>query len=428
MTTATATNWWWNKLIGIMEVTERWLNKLIDMEEVMYQGMILGPMIVMLTSFYSINLVSVMFAGHIGDLQLAAANLAHSWAVITGFSFMFGLSAVVEPLCRQAYRTRTYRMLQIHLQTSCIISFFFSIAIALLWWYSDAILVHVFHQDHDIAKEAGVYLKFLIPGLFGYGVLQNVMRFLKAQSILDPMFVFLLASLVIHIAYHRVCFGSLDSFNHITWNYGFSFEPFHHIVTNLKLALPSAAMGLFKYPSHRPHAVFRFESSSPELQTRAENPGEVRHVVAAAVKLTILFGLDLCLALLNHHVGWAGLFSNNVEIIKKFASMIPLLLISFILDFSQGILSGGHGFKPWKQPLAEMQGVARGCGWQRGATCINLATLYFIGMPIAGLVAFKVMDRLDMWSSYLSFRLIATDIIAEIMETDRGLNKWPSTK
>ncbi|KAM3267025.1 protein DETOXIFICATION 18 [Capsicum annuum] len=255
-----------------MEVTERWLNKLIDMEEVMYQGMILGPMIVMLTSFYSINLVSVMFAGHIGDLQLAAANLAHSWAVITGFSFMFGLSAVVEPLCRQAYRTRTYRMLQIHLQISCIILFFFSIAIALLWWYSDAILVHVFHQDYDIAKEAGVYLKFLIPGLFGYGVLQNVMRFLKAQSILDPMFVFLLASLVIHIAiiaYALVHWTGLgfkgaslatsisiwisllmfslyvffsNSFNHITWNYGFSFEPFHHLVTNLKLALPSAAM------------------------------------------------------------------------------------------------------------------------------------------------------------------------------------------
>ncbi|KAM3267004.1 protein DETOXIFICATION 18-like [Capsicum annuum] len=107
---------------------------------------------------------------------------------------------------------------------------------------------------------------------------------------------------------------------------------------------------------------------------RAENPDRVRNVVAVAVKLTILLGLDLCLALLNHHVAWAGLFSDNAKIIKKFASMIPLLLISFILDFSQGILSG----------------VARGCGWQRGAMCINLATLYFIGMPIAGLVAFKL--------------------------------------
>lgn len=35
-------------------------------------------------------------------------------------------------------------------------------------------------------------------------------------------------------------------------------------------------------------------------------------------------------------------------------------------------------------------GVARGCGWQRLATVINLGTFYLIGMPISVLCGFKL--------------------------------------
>lgn len=35
-------------------------------------------------------------------------------------------------------------------------------------------------------------------------------------------------------------------------------------------------------------------------------------------------------------------------------------------------------------------GVARGCGWQRLVTVINLATFYLIGMPIAAFCGFKL--------------------------------------
>lgn len=35
-------------------------------------------------------------------------------------------------------------------------------------------------------------------------------------------------------------------------------------------------------------------------------------------------------------------------------------------------------------------GVARGCGWQHLAVYINLAMFYFIGMPIAMLLGFKL--------------------------------------
>jgi multidrug resistance protein, MATE family len=39
-------------------------------------------------AYYAIPLVSVMFAGRLGDLQLAAATLGNSWGTVTGIALM----------------------------------------------------------------------------------------------------------------------------------------------------------------------------------------------------------------------------------------------------------------------------------------------------------------------------------------------------
>jgi multidrug resistance protein, MATE family len=159
-------------------------------------------------------------------------------------------------------------MLGVYLQASCIISFLFSIIVSILWFYTEPILIFL-HQDTEIAKIAALYMKFLIPGLFAYGFLQNILRFLQTQSIVIPPVVLSLLPLVIHtgIAYALVHWTILGfkgaslavsislwlsllimsvyvictkKLKH-TWE-GFSFDSFHYIFTNLKLALPSAAM------------------------------------------------------------------------------------------------------------------------------------------------------------------------------------------
>lgn len=68
--------------------SNRWCAKLIDVEEAKNQMIFSLPMVVVNSCFYFINLISVMFAGHLGKLHLAASNLANSWAMVTGFSFM----------------------------------------------------------------------------------------------------------------------------------------------------------------------------------------------------------------------------------------------------------------------------------------------------------------------------------------------------
>ncbi|KAM2142180.1 hypothetical protein ACFX1Q_008363 [Malus domestica] len=102
---------------------EGWWNKVLDLEEAKNQVLFSLPMILTNVCFYMIPLISVMFAGHLGELQLAGATLANSWATVTGFAFMVGLSGALETLCGQGFGAKLYRMLGIYLQASSIISF-----------------------------------------------------------------------------------------------------------------------------------------------------------------------------------------------------------------------------------------------------------------------------------------------------------------
>lgn len=410
----------------------RWWNKVLDVEETKNQVLFSLPMILSNVFYYLITLVSVMFAGHLGDLELAGATLANSWAVVTGFAFMVGLSGSLETLCGQGFGAKSYRMLGIYLQASSILSFLFSIIISVIWFYTEPILI-LLQQDPQISKTAALYIKFLIPGLFAYGFLNNILRFLQTQSVVMPLIFLSVIPLVIHIgiAYGLVHWTALGfkgaplaasislwistlmlamyvvrskKMEH-TWT-GFSLESFHYVLTDLKLALPSAAMVCLEYLAFEILVLLAGLMPNSELTTSliamcvnteaiaymityglsaaastrvsnelgAGNPDRAKNAMAVTLKLSVLLGFLVVLALALGHNIWAGFFSDSPAIIEEFASMTPFLAISIMLDSVQGVLSG----------------VARGCGWQHLAMYVNLATFYLIGVTIACLLGFKL--------------------------------------
>lgn len=275
-------------------------------------------------------------------------------------------------------------------------------------------------------------MRFLIPGLFAYGILQNLLRFLQTQSVVSPLVIFSLVPLLLHcllnyLLLHFTTLGSKGTalatsltawfgliimiiyvscskkFEH-TWK-GLSKESFCHVFSNLKLALPSAAMVCFEYwafeilvllaglmPNSQATtsliaicvntqsiAYMGTYGLSAAASTRVSNElgagkvSQAKHAMRVTIRLSLLLATLFVLALgLGHNI-WVGFFSDNASIIKAFASMTPLLCTSIFLDSIQGILSG----------------VCRGCGWQHLAVFVNLATFYVFGMPIAYLTAFK---------------------------------------
>ncbi|PPD76373.1 hypothetical protein GOBAR_DD26705 [Gossypium barbadense] len=376
--------------------------KVMDLGEAKTQIMFAVPMVLSNVFYFSITMVSVMFAGHLGEVELAGSTLANSWATVTGFAFMTGLSGALETLCGQGFGAKMYKMLGIYLQASCIISFFFSIIISVLWSFTEPILV-LLHQDPEISRAAAVYIKYLIPGLFAYGFLQNILRFLQTQSVVIPLVVFSVVPLGIHfgVVYSLVNKTSVgykgapmaasisiwisflllalyvlfaNKFQN-TWT-GFSLESFRYIIRNSKLALPSAAMVCVNTENIAYMITYGLSaagSTRVSNESGAGNPNRAKHAMTVTLKLSILLALVVVLTLALGHDIWAGFFSDSHSIIKQFAQLTPLLIVSIVIDAIQGVLSG----------------VARGCGWQRLAVLVNLGAFYFIGMPIASVLGFK---------------------------------------
>ncbi|KAL4325601.1 hypothetical protein GQ457_11G013550 [Hibiscus cannabinus] len=405
--------------------------KVMDLAEAKVQILFAVPMVLCNVFYFLITMVSVMFAGHLGDVELAGSTLANSWAIVTGFAFMTGLSGALETLCGQSFGAKMYNMLGIYLQASCIISFLFSVIISIIWVFTEPILI-LLHQDPEISKMAALYMKYLIPGLFAYGFLQNLLRFLQTQSILIPLVVFSVIPLGIHfgIVYSLVNKTSLgfrgaamaasisiwisflslatyvvfaDKFKN-TWK-GWSFESFRYIIRNSKIALPSAAMVCLEFWAFEILVFLAGLMPNPKITTPliaicanteniaymityglsaaastrvsnelgAGNPDKAKQAMTVTLKLSVLLALVVVLTLTLGHDIWSGFFSDNHSIMEKFAQMTPLLAVSIAIDAIQGVLSG----------------VARGSGWQNLVVLVNLGNFYFIGMPIAMLLGFK---------------------------------------
>ncbi|KAI4346810.1 hypothetical protein L6164_007676 [Bauhinia variegata] len=421
-----------------------WWNKVLDFDEAKKQILFALPMVLNNLFYYMIPLISLMLAGHFGELQLAGATLANSWNVVSGLGVVTGLSGALETLCGQAFGAEEYQILGVYLQASCIVSTLFSIIISIIWFFTEPILV-LLHQSHDIARTAASYMKFLIPGLFAYGYMQNIMRFLQTQSVVTPLIVLSGVPLLIHvgIAYAFV-HGTALKFKGAalavsvsfwismlllvfyvkcgkkfkqTWK-GFSVQSFHYILTDLKLALPSATMSCLEYWAFEVLVILAGLLPNSEISTSliaicvntqaigymitvglsaavstrvsnelgADHPDRAKVAMGVSVKLTLICAFCVILALVFGHSLWISLFSKSTRIKEEFAAMRPLLAATLLLDAVQGVLSG----------------VARGCGWQNIGVYVNLVAFYFVGMPISIILAFKTkLHAKGLWTGLI---------------------------
>ncbi|KAL5197943.1 hypothetical protein ABZP36_001455 [Zizania latifolia] len=409
-----------------------WLGRVVDADEARAQMRFAVPMVLTNMSFYGIPLVSVMFSGHLGDVHLAGATLGNSWATVTGYAFVTGLSGALETLCGQAYGARMYRMLGLYLQSSLIMSAAVSVLISVLWCFTEPLLL-LLRQDPEVSLAAAAFVRAQVPGLFAFSFLQCLLRYLQTQSVVVPLVVCSLAPFLLHVVLAHLLVNVLGlglagasaaisvtfwvSFLMLlayvlrsekfadTWN-GFSAEAFRFVLPTIKLATPSAVMvcleywafellvliaGLLPNPTVSTSLIAMCSSTeaiaymitygfSAAVSTRVSNEigaGNVegaKKAVAVTLKLSVFLAAAFVLLLGFGHGSWAGLFSGSAVIVAEFAAVTPLMMTSILLDSAQGVLSG----------------VARGCGWQHLAAVTNLVAFYFIGMPLAIFFAFKL--------------------------------------
>ncbi|XP_074316586.1 protein DETOXIFICATION 16-like [Silene latifolia] len=398
--------------------------------EVKKQVWLAGPLISVNLLIFCLQLISIMFVGHLDELSLSGACMATSFSSVTGFSLLMGMASALDTFCGQSYGAKRYDRLGIHLQRAIIVLTLVSIPLAVIWANSKSILIAL-GQDPAIATEAGHYARFLIPGLFANGILQSLIRFLQTQNIVFPMMITTGISTLLHLPLcwvfvfrsglgHKgaaLATGISYSVNATllalyvkfssscakTWT-GFSSEACQQLLTFVRLSIPSAFMvcleswsfefmvlsaGLLPNPVLEtsvlsiclntaatvwmiPFGLSGAVSTRVSNELGAGHPRIAKVAVSVVLFLAITEGIVVGIILISIRNIWGYAYSNEKEVTRYVAIMLPILAASNFLDSIQSVLSG----------------IARGCGWQKIGAFINLGSYYIVGIPLAILLAF----------------------------------------
>ncbi|KAH7549836.1 hypothetical protein JRO89_XS13G0089700 [Xanthoceras sorbifolium] len=366
--------------------------------ELKKQMRLAGPLVVVSFLQYSLQMISVMFVGRLDELSLASASMATSFAGVTGFSFMLGMASALETLCGQAFGAKQYHMLGIHMQRAMLVLTLVSIPIAVLWGFTEEIFT-MLKQDPEISMHAGLYAWWLIPSILPYGLLQCQLRFLQAQNNVLPLIISTGISSLVHVL---ACWTSIFRFGF--GNKGFSKEALDDLLSFIELGIPSALMVCLEQWSYEFLIIVSGLLSNPKLETSmmsismntsavafripfglgsaistrvsnelgAGRPYAARLAVLIVMFLAVTQGLLLSSIAVAVRSIWGYMYTNDEELVRYLASVMPVLAISNFLDGMQTVLSG----------------TTRGCGWQKIGAYVNLGSYYLVGLPFAIILTF----------------------------------------
>ncbi|RLM99419.1 protein DETOXIFICATION 16-like [Panicum miliaceum] len=399
-----------------------------------------GPLVASCILQNAVQLVSVMFVGHLGELPLAGASLASSLANVTGFSLLSGMASALDTFCGQAFGSRQYGLLGVYKQRAMLVLALACVPIAVVWANAGQILILI-GQDHDIAEEAGAYSRWLIPCLVPYVPLACHIRFVQTQGIVVPV---MASSGVTALSHVFVCWalvfkagmGSkgaalsnaisycvnlamlalyvrLSGACTRTWT-GFSTEAFKELRRFTELAIPSAMMVCLEWWSFELLVLLSGLLPNPKLETSvlsiclntgsllfmipfglctaistrvsnelgAGQPHAAKLATRVVMCIAMSAGLVLASTMILLRNFWGYMYSNEPEVITYIAKLIPVLAISFFTD-------GLH---------SSLSGVLIGCGEQKVGARVNLGAFYMVGVPMAVLLAFVLhLNGMGLW-------------------------------
>lgn len=156
------------------------------------------PITAMNCLVYVRAVVSVLFLGHLGSLELAGGALSIGFTNITGYSVLVGLASGLEPVCSQAYGSKNWDLLSLSLQRMIFILFLAIIPISLLWINMETIMIAM-GQDKDITSTAATYCIYSLPDLLTNTLLQPLRVFLRSQRVTQPMMYCSLIAVIFHV-------------------------------------------------------------------------------------------------------------------------------------------------------------------------------------------------------------------------------------
>lgn len=425
-------------------------------------GKISGPSAITGLVLYSRSMISMLFLGYLGELQLAGGSLAIGFANITGYSVLSGLAMGMEPICGQAYGAKQMKLLGLTLQRTVLLLLSTSIPISITWLHMKRILLWC-GQDPQISSAAQTFISFSIPDLFFLSFLHPLRVYLRTQNIILPLTYCSSISVLLHLPlnfllvhYFRMGIKGV-ALSMVLTNLNLvilllSFIYFSRVYKDswvsptldclrgwsslLSLAVPTCVSvclewwwyefmiilcGLLGNPKatvasmgvliQTTSLVYVFPSSlSLGVSTRVGNELGANRPHRARISMIVSLGCAAALGgaatmfMTAVRYRWGRLFTADPEILKLTAVALPIA----------GLCELGN------YPQTTGCGVLRGSARPSVGANINLGSFYLVGMPVAVFLGFGLkMGFAGLWIGLLAAQAsCATLMLLVLCNTD----------
>ncbi|KAL3519473.1 hypothetical protein ACH5RR_017622 [Cinchona calisaya] len=429
----------------------------------------------------SMSMSTRIFAGHLGNLELAAASLGNQGIQLFAYGLMLGMGSAVETLCGQAYGAHRHDMLGVYLQRSIVVLTLTGLPVTIVYVLSKPLLLWL-GESKSMASAAAIFVYGLIPQIFAYAVNFPIQKFLQAQSIVAPSAYISLGTLFLHIflswiSVYKIGLGLIGAslvlslswwiivgaqFLYIlmsdkckaTWT-GFRLEAFKGLWEFVKLSAASAVMLCLETWYFQILVLIAGLLPDPELaldslsvcmavnglmfmvsvgfnaaasvrvgnELGAGNPKSAAFAVFVVNFVSFIIAVVEAIIVLSlrHVISYA--FTSGEIVANAVSDLCPYLAVTLILNGVQPVLSG----------------VAVGCGWQAYVAYVNVGCYYVVGIPLGLLLGFKYnLGAKGIWSGMIGGTMMQTLILLwstfrtdwnkEVEKARKRLETWDDAK
>ncbi|NWT97391.1 S47A1 protein, partial [Urocynchramus pylzowi] len=426
---------------GSCQKKRRWIpeNFWVDVRQLL---VLAGPLILIQLLIFLIHLVSSIFCGHLGKVELASVTLAIAVINVTAISVGYGLTSACDTLISQTYGSKNLLRVGVILQRATII-------ILLCCFPCCAILINIeqlmllMQQDPDVSRLTQHYVNAFLPALPAVFLYNLETRYLQNQMIMWPLvlsgvignLINVAANYVLLFVFHMGVMGSawantvaqysqtIFLFLYIigrklhlnTWG-GWSSECLLEWDSFTSLAIPSMLMMCIEWWTYEIGSFLIGLLSVVELS--------VQSIIYEVSVVAFMIPLGLGTAA-SVQVGNA-LGAGNVEMAKRSSSTSLIctgvfsVIVGSILAATRNVL--GYVFTTekeiidlvaWVMPIyvvfhlfeamtGACSGVLRGIGKQKFGAITNAVTYYGVGMPLAAVLLFVAkIGVMGLWISML---------------------------
>ncbi|XP_059938767.1 multidrug and toxin extrusion protein 2-like [Mesoplodon densirostris] len=168
-----------------------------------------GPVFLAQLLIFLISLVSSVFCGHLGKVELDAVTLAVSVVNVAGVSVGTGLASACDTLMSQSFLAKNLKRVGIVLQRSILILMLCCFPCRALFLNIESLLLFL-KQDPEVSRIAQIYVMILIPSLPATFLFQLQAKYLQNQGIIMPQVVTGIAANVLNVGTNALLLYALD--------------------------------------------------------------------------------------------------------------------------------------------------------------------------------------------------------------------------